>query len=673
MLENRPGPGDRVAYLGRASSAKQKIEHQREEVVNYCERTGIHLPPENWFEDKVKRHKQLDSGVNFKRLMDKCLNGDFDWIIIATFDRWGIESKDDIFVLRKQLNNIGVRLYVVSDDLEITGSDDSSFWRVAARAEGATSYVGQMSQKNIQKMHSMAHQGLATTGNSPYAIDLVCYPLINSSPDLSRPLYRVVRELFVNPAQFRIIHSDGAVEVVDKMPLRDKRTSVYRYEKSLDPHRLKAIQLIFEYVDSGMTFGEVAEALWKLGYSHYRNIPFKASSIEAIVNNPAYIGKPAFGKNGTGTYYQSNGNQAVKVQKKAGDKQYTKKPKDQYVLPDECIWADGPIVDPELFERVQQRLANRTKSTGKRTRSKILHPLNGKVICPECNAPMGLHATVRRNGETVKYYICQTYRNTRRKQCHANSFRTSKVDNAIIELLATVKDRVEKLTDSRLVATLQKEEWAASSELGKLMCQIVQQQLGKLSLYPLISEGEAISAVQEPQQTTLATQLWQMALVYYQARFVKEGEQARERLIIIDAELDRITQAIMDGIPSQTVKDKLNQRMHALEHEKAKLQSTLVPLTAKAETLQARLHAIKRTIEQNQEMDIARLLDSFLERVEVVFEGDYKVGCERPISFRFVPRAGNPVMGEAMVLQSSPEGCVSSRTYPFNRRPQSQG
>ena len=269
---------------------------------------------------------------------------------------------------------------------------------------------------------------------------------------------------------------------------------------------------------------------------------------------------------------------------------------------------------------------------------------------------MGMHSTTARNGDTVKYFICSTYRKSRRKQCHANSFRTSKADNAIAQLLDTVKDRIDKLTDNRLLETLRKEEWARQSELGKVMHEIVTGEFGEEITITGLSYEEA---AQDP--TRVGLWLWNQALEAYSQRHDSEGQQGRERLAAIDAELNTIAQALKRGIPSQTVLDALNQDMLALEYEKSKLQTALVPLTAKADTLQAQLHAIKRTIVQNQERDIARLLESCLERVEVVFEGEYKNGCERPLSFRFVPRTGNPVLSEAMEFDSTRMGTDSWR------------
>ena len=104
-VTDRPQAHERCAYLGRVSSPKQKLEHQRESVMHFAASNGLQLPPERWFEDKVRRHKQLAEGQNFNRLLGLAKAGEIDWILIATFDRWGITDKDDIFVFRKELRS----------------------------------------------------------------------------------------------------------------------------------------------------------------------------------------------------------------------------------------------------------------------------------------------------------------------------------------------------------------------------------------------------------------------------------------------------------------------------------------------------------------------------------------------------------------------------------------
>src|SRR4051794_22562529 len=85
----QPQPIDRCAWYLRVSTPRQKLEHQREHVVRYCDSRSIDIPAELRFEDKEKRHKSAKR-EQFQRLLDVVRSGSVDWIIICSFDRWGI-------------------------------------------------------------------------------------------------------------------------------------------------------------------------------------------------------------------------------------------------------------------------------------------------------------------------------------------------------------------------------------------------------------------------------------------------------------------------------------------------------------------------------------------------------------------------------------------------------
>src|SRR5262245_25438300 len=91
---DRPSPDDRVAYYGRVSTPRQKLEHQREHVLRWAEQSGILLSPEMRFEDKEKRHKS-GKRAEFQGLLDLCRQGRVDWIVICSFDRWGVADVDE--------------------------------------------------------------------------------------------------------------------------------------------------------------------------------------------------------------------------------------------------------------------------------------------------------------------------------------------------------------------------------------------------------------------------------------------------------------------------------------------------------------------------------------------------------------------------------------------------
>jgi DNA invertase Pin-like site-specific DNA recombinase len=117
FMSTTPCPGERIAYFGRVSTPKQKLEHQRETVERYAEEHGLYIPEHLKFEDKIRRHQaaglfqdwdsrkmKIDrERYRFDDLMTLVEAGKLDWILIATFDRFGIKDQDEIFTFRSRL------------------------------------------------------------------------------------------------------------------------------------------------------------------------------------------------------------------------------------------------------------------------------------------------------------------------------------------------------------------------------------------------------------------------------------------------------------------------------------------------------------------------------------------------------------------------------------------
>ena len=671
-----PQAFDRCAYYGRVSTPRQKLEHQREHVFRWCEQHGVQIPEHLRFEDKEKRHRS-DKREDFQRLLEVCRRGELDWIVICSFDRWGVADPDEFSEFRRELRRYDVQLWSVVDHLNLTSLNEGDYFRIVALAVGATRYVEQMAEKNILKMIEMAKQGWAATGNAPYGTDLVCYPI----HDLTKPLFRVVRLRYKAPHLYRTIYADGREEVAERMPPRDKKATGYRFEPSICEDRLHAVRLMYELYDSGMGFTDISESLWKQGLKHYDK-PFGYHGVETILSNPVYIGEPAWGKLGVGAYYILHGGQPKKVRRKASDTLVIKKAKEEYVQPLKPIFP--PIVEPDLWKRVQDRLSDRARvnpNFGKRrTKSRAKHPLNGKLFCPDCGEPMVFGSSMSR-GRSKRYFICGTYRKSQRKKCRANSVPWSKIDRATETLLQTVRDRLTALTSEPKVAeTVLKEKWAKETELGRLIYRIINIAFHGTdselledeterddSLFDFVmgrlEAGKALTGEANEEAGTFDEETgqwigWDMptflswGFEFYNRAFDESVKDLRGELSEIDAELGRIAKAIMDGIPSETVRRSLNARMGELESRKRELEPKLVPLTGTAQTLIDQLHAIRETIEQTDSVAKAKLLDSFVERVIPHFQGDPIPGRERDIIFEFVPlHAARNVMPDPMKVR----------------------
>ena len=670
-----PQPHDRCAWYLRVSTPKQKLEHQREHVLRFCEQSGILVQDALKFEDKEKRHKS-EKRHEFQRLLDLAKAKKLDWILICSFDRWGVADVDEFFEFRRLLLKNDVQLWSVVDQMSLTGITEGDYFRIVAMAIGATRYVEQMAEKNILKMIEMAKQGWAATGNAPFATDLVCYPL----HDLSRPLFRVVRTRYIRPHRYRVLYytpesrverdpagiislqslSVTKVEEVERMPPRDKKATGYRFEPSIEETRVAAVLKMYELYDSGLGFTEISRYLCEQGYMHYDK-EFLYHGVEVILSNPVYVGEPGWGKNGVGTYRILHDGGPARVKRKSTDPYVIRKGDDQSIKPLRPLFR--PIVPVELWQRVHDKLAARARTNpqfGKRrTRRRATHPLNGKLICPDCDKPMVLGSSmpaVGQKGQKSRCFNCGTYRRYSRSQCHANTVGWDRLDAAVDVLLKSVKGRIDNLlTDP--VKTLKEEGWAKECELTRLMSEIMEE----------VMKDPTDNSADVELQTDPSKPILEVIANAYNRRHSARTAPLRQELDAINQEFTRIGDVLIAGVPSQTVKKQLFERMQKLEAQKQVLELRLTPLTARSDTLLDQLNSISRAIEETNRGAVARLLDTFVARVIPRFDVEY-VGPKnrrRAIlrSLEFIPHnteAAANVLPHAMEIGASHKGRGSS-------------
>lgn len=671
-----PQPVDRCAWYLRVSTPKQKLEHQREHVVRYCDQACIGVPEEFRFEDKEKRHKS-QKRHDFQRLLDAVTARRLDWILICSFDRWGVADVDEFFEFRRLLLKNDVQLWSVVDQMNLTGLTEGDYFRIVAMAIGATKYVEQMAEKNILKMIEMAKQGWAATGNAPFGTDLVCYPL----HDLTRPLFRVVRTRYMRPHKFRVVHytPDSRVERdhaglisarhltvakeedTERMPPRDKKATGYRFEPTVETDRLTAVRLMYELYDSGLAFTEISRRLWEQGHKHYDK-EFLYHGVETILANPVYTGEPGWGKNGVGAYRILHGGGPARIRRKATDTFVVRKKEDQFAKPLHPLFA--PIVPLDLWQRVQDRLQGRARTNpqyGKRrTRSRTTHPLNGKLYCPDCDQPMVLGSSMPaagKRGQKTRCFNCGTYRRFSRSKCHANTVGWDRLDAAVAALLEVVKGRIDRLANDPL-KTLQEDSWAKNCELTRAVEAVFSATAG--------GSPDVLAELMRPAAPDVPI-IDQLVAAYNRMHAGQTGP-LRAEYDLAEHELKRIGDLLIEGVPSQTVRKQLNARMSELEGKKQTLSARLTPLTLRLDSLREQLAAVRRTIEQSEKAAVAKMLDQFVEKVVPRFEV-LEVGPKRSRrailkAVEFVPKqteAARNVLPHAMEICDAHTGTGSSR------------
>lgn len=129
-----------------------------------------------------------------------------------------------------------------------------------------------------------------------------------------------------------------------------------------DPERLDIVKKIFLWYRLGQSCGEIAAKLNEMGICSRKGNPFESRAVRYILQNPAYIGKLRWGGNGwIGRDFDR---------------------------PDIEVF-DGnqePVIDPETWEAVQQRLREERKAMPPNRRQKVRKEyfLRGFLRCSSC-------------------------------------------------------------------------------------------------------------------------------------------------------------------------------------------------------------------------------------------------------------------------------------------------
>lgn len=634
----QPTSADRCAYYGRVSTRRQKLEHQREAVERFCEQNGIAIPPELRFEDKERRHK-AEKRHDFQALLEVCRRGSLDWIIIATFDRWGVADVDEFFDFRKQLRQCGVHLWSVNDHLALTGATESDYFRVVTHAVACTAQMTEYANRNILKMVQMALAGWHASGSVPFGCDLLCCTLSDR-----QPLFRVhtIRRPRDGTPLYRIIHSDGREETSGRMPPRDCKSTGYVLVPSIEQKRIDTVRLIYELYDTAMTLPKIRRYLWSRGYGHYGK-PFQDNALITILQNPAYVGKPAWGKYAIGHYRQvfKKSPERPRQRKKGEAKQYYKSLED-CVFPHDPVFPADTFVPFPLWERVQQKFAvkRQNKKDRPRTRNRENHPLNGRVVCPDCGMPM-VTGRAGRRGKVVHYFICGNYAKTQHLACRANSVPWVALDAAAGEWLKRVKAKLGELANVKLdrdslrsLSTHLDAAWRVLCKLFVRMMFEMGESRFELPFDPRTASGEEVRA-----NWISALGGLQRVLSRYEKWYAKQDRHRDRRVAHLEEKIVKLG-SLIEETDSPVLRKKWLAEVDVLEKERASFIERGGSLLEQLATATETYGLLRERIAGAKGLQLAGLYDVLLKQVEPIMQAEtMRNGKQRThvVGFRFVP------------------------------------
>ena len=320
-----------------------------------------------WYQDDGISGAEAEKREAFQRLItDATERGDFQAVLCWDQDRFSRFDPIEANYYWHILSKAGVKLVTVSQG-ELDFADLGGWLTASVTQYGKAQFLRDLSRNVVRGRLSRAKQGRYTGSRAPYGYNL----------------------------------NDGQLILGDL-------------------EKVEAVRWIFQqYTATDTSLQDLAEQLNKRRIESPTGKPWQRGTLQAILHRTAYLGRAPQLCEEKGKFYTvRNGSVAPK-----GDGK--KKPVADW------FYVECPqIIDQELFDRAQERMAARRREPTSKARTRV-GILRGLLFCSHCGAKMVAAANGKLAKEQERFYQCSTYNSRGKHGCCRNLFRES----TAIELL----------------------------------------------------------------------------------------------------------------------------------------------------------------------------------------------------------------------------------------------
>ena len=190
------------------------------------------------------------------------------------------------------------------------------------------------------------------------------------------------------------------------------------------------IRKIYDLFLSGKTINEIAAILTNMGVlTPAGRTKWSVSTVRSILSNEKYKGEALLQKTFTVDYLTKE------VRKNNGE------------VPSVRVRnSHEPIIEPEVFDRVQSMLATSAK---RRAKVRTKHPLAGKLVCGDCGSFYGHKVwRLRSTGEHYNVWYCN-HKYDGDKTCESPRLRDEEIKAAFEKMLQKCGDPAPVYTDEK--------------------------------------------------------------------------------------------------------------------------------------------------------------------------------------------------------------------------------
>ncbi|MFR5217061.1 recombinase family protein [Faecalibacterium sp.] len=406
----------KVYIYTRVSTAMQidgySLDAQKARMKAYADFNDYQIVGE--YEDAGKSGKSIEGRASFCKMMEDIKSGKdgVAYVLVFKLSRFGRNAADVLSTLQV-MQDFGVNLICVEDGID--SSKDAGKLMISV-----LSAVAEIERENIrvQTMEGRiqkAREGRWNGGFAPYGYHLIDGVLqINED---EAPAIRTIFEQYVNTD-----------------------TGANGLSKYLETHGFQ-----------------------KLARQNGTSPLFSATLIRAILKNPVYCGKIAFGRR--------------KLEKIHGTRnEYHQVPQENYLLVDGL---HKGIVSEELWNAAQVKLLAQSKRYEPVNRSKTeqAHLLSALVKCPVCGAGMYSNKCTKRKKDgtpykSFSYYSCKHRKMQRGQKCDFNKqIQEEVLDNAVVEVIIKLVSNpkfaamMQEKINSKVDTTAIEQEIAAAEKM----------------------------------------------------------------------------------------------------------------------------------------------------------------------------------------------------------------
>ena len=388
------------------------LDAQKARMKAYADFNNYQIVGE--YEDAGKSGKSIEGRASFCKMMDDIKSGKdgVAYVLVFKLSRFGRNTADVLSTLQV-MQDFGVNLICVEDGID--SSKDAGKLMISV-----LSAVAEIERENIrvQTMEGRiqkAREGRWNGGFAPYGYRLVD-GVLQINEDES-PAIRTIFEQYVNTD-----------------------TGANGLSKYLETHGFQ-----------------------KLARQNGTSPLFSATLIRAILKNPVYCGKIAFGRR--------------KLEKIHGTRnEYHQVSQENYLLVDGLH--EG-IVSEELWNAAQVKLLAQSKRYEPVNRSKAeqAHLLSALVKCPICGAGMYSNKCTKRKKDgtpykSFSYYSCKHRKMQRGQKCDFNKqIQEEVLDNAVVEVIIKLVSNpkfaamMQEKINSKVDTTAIEQEIAAAEKM----------------------------------------------------------------------------------------------------------------------------------------------------------------------------------------------------------------